>query len=140
MVFRTHKRELHQEMLYVGEGDDGSEWFADGEHYWFNISETQVGSDVGKWKKEDSRSWSEVWKVGTYKGSRWFGWYVCGNAVAVTEKGISYILKDSPDADDGFYREVKKAMRDAGLLDYGKYEKVEQTDSCDYTWPTSGLR
>ena len=23
-------------MLYVGTGDDGSEWFADGEDYWFN--------------------------------------------------------------------------------------------------------
>jgi len=67
------------------------------------------------------------------------GWYSCGPAVDVTEKGIAYILKDSPDADDGFYRMIKKKMRKVGVLDYGKYTEVEQHDDCTYTWPTSGL-
>ena len=40
---------------------------------------------------------------------------------------------------DSFYKMVKKKMRKKGVLDYGKYTEVEQHDSCDYTWPTSGL-
>ena len=139
MLFRVHKKMFHQEMLYVGDGDDGSEWFTDGEDYWFNITEKQVGARSGKWKKTRGDSWSSIFLTGTYKGSNWLGWYSCGPAVDVTEKGIAYILKDSPDADDGFYRMIKKKMRKAGVLDYGKYTEVAQHDDCTYTWPTSGL-
>lgn len=52
---------------------------------------------------------------------------------------LGSLIRLHPDADDGFYKMVKKKMRKKGVLDYGKYTEVEQHDSCDYTWPTSGL-
>lgn len=139
MLFRVHNDIMHQEMLYVGEGDDGSEWFADGEDYWFNITQYQVGDSTGRWKAKESRAWSSVFLTGTYEGSKYFGWYFCGPPVSVTEKGIAYILKDTADANTGFYKMIKKKMEEAGVLDYGEYTEVAQTDSCEYTWPTAGF-
>ena len=138
MLFRVHNEIMHQEMLYVGEGDDGSEWFADGEDYWFNITQYQMGDKTGRWRK--GKAWSSVFLSGTYKGSKYFGWYFCGPPVAVTEKGIAYILKDTAHADTGFYKMIKKKMKKMGVLDYGEYEEVAQTDDCSYTWPTAGFR
>ena len=73
-------------------------------------------------------------------GSRWFGWYFCGEAVAATKKGISYILKDSTDGlTKAFYKKAKKAANDAGVNEYGKMVEVDIKDSCDYTFPTAGV-
>ena len=147
MIFELDGRDdkmMHQSMLYVGEGDDDDDdngFFIDGEDYWWNITEKQVHKkESGLWKSEKNRFWSEVWTVGEYKGSKWFGWYICGPAVKATRRGIAYILKDSVDADDGFYSMVKREMKAAGLFEYGiGFEETSQTDNCDYTFPTAGL-
>lgn len=144
MIFRVRGEYMHQSMLYVGEGDDDDDdngFFIDGEDYWWNITEKQVHKkESGLWKSEKNRFWSEVWTVGEYKGSKWFGWYICGPAVKATRRGIAYILKDSVDADDGFYSMVKREMKAAGLFEYGiGFEETSQTDNCDYTFPTAGL-
>ncbi|KAH8065462.1 hypothetical protein JL721_8216 [Aureococcus anophagefferens] len=117
------------------------EWFADGEDYWFNITQYEVGDDAGKWRaKDEGKAWSSVFLAGTYKGSKYFGYYFCGPPVAVTERGIAYILKDTAHADTDFHEMIKDKMETMGVLEYGEYEEVAQTDDCAYTWPTAGFR
>ena len=64
----------------------------------------------------------------------------CGPPVAVTERGIAYILKDTAHADTDFHEMIKDKMETMGVLEYGEYEEVAQTDDCAYTWPTAGFR
>ena len=136
---------LRQEMLYVGTSDDDDhDFFTSGTDYWFNVTEKQVKRKVpGKWERtaDDNDGWSSVPLVGTYKGSKWFAWYTCGPDAASMKRGYAYVLKDSKDADDAFYREVKKKLKKLGLFDYSSgFTKYPQSDDCDYTWPTAGLR
>ena len=35
---------------------------------------------------------------------------------------------------------IKDKMETMGVLEYGEYEEVAQTDDCAYTWPTAGFR
>ena len=135
---------LRQEMLYVGTSDDDDhDFFTSGTDYWFNVTEKQVKRKVpGKWERtaDDNDGWSSVPLVGTYKGSKWFAWYTCGPDAASMKRGYAYVLKDSKDADDKFYTQVKKKLRKLGLFDYSSgFTKYPQSDDCDYTWPTSGL-
>ena len=134
---------LHQEMLYTGTADDDDHgFFTNGEDFWFNVTEKQVKKNVpGKWKRVHNDGWSSVPLVGSYKGSKWFAWYTCGPDAASMKRGYAYVLKDSKDADDDFYREVRKKLKKLGLFDYSSgFTKYDQSDDCDYTWPTSGLR
>ena len=100
-----------------------------------------AGLATGVWKDTSNDFWSSVYAVGTTdSGSKWFGWYFCGDAVSATRKGISYILKDSTDGlTDSFYRTARKAANEAGVNKYGKMVEVDIKDSCDYTFPTAGV-
>ncbi len=133
MVFDMLKdsRRLRQSMLYERKGTD----------YYWNITQAEYDDRDGVWKDTGNDFWSSVYAVGTEDdGSRWFGWYFCGEAVAATKKGISYILKDSTDGlTKAFYKKAKKAANDAGVNEYGKMVEVDIKDSCDYTFPTAGV-
>ncbi len=145
MIFELDGRDdkmMHQSMLYVGEADDDSADFDLGVHYWFNITEKQYRTSVpGKWKHTGDDGWSTVPIVGTHDGSRYFVWYICGDAAAATRNGYAYVLSENNTADDDFYSDVRVKLRDLGLFEHGSgFTKYSQSDSCDYTWPTAGLR
>ena len=68
---------------------------------------------------------------------RYFGWYMCGPSVAVTRRGIPWILSDDRDlhADDGFVRMIEAKMEALGMLKGGNnFTTYAQPDDCDYTW------
>ena len=68
-------------------------------------------------------------------------WYICGDAAAATRNGYAYVLSENNTADDDFYSDVRVKLRDLGLFEHGSgFTKYSQSDSCDYTWPTAGLR
>ena len=125
---------MNQNMMYISDKTD----------YWWNYTGNyQLEDHTGVWKNEDGdgtnenmykRFWSSVFAVGTYKGERWFGWYFCGPAVEITRRGIPWILKETYEYDDAFEKVVKKAMVEAGVLEYGDFYTYVQSSDCDYVW------
>ena len=71
--------------------------------------------------------------VGTYKGSRWFVFYLCGKAVTVTDRGQYFVLYEQYEYDDGFIETTKEAVIDAGLTK-GNYTEYTQRSNCLYNW------
>jgi hypothetical protein len=73
------------------------------------------------------------------KGSRYFGWYHCGDAAGFTKRGEAFVMKDDLHWDGALLRKVKKKMKKAGLLDASAstFSEARQTrKSCDYTFPS----
>ena len=131
--FLDDEKILHEEQLYYGTPTETT--------YWFNVTSKRYDDTTGMWLNEHSsdRAWSLVWLVGTYKGSRYFGWYHCGDAAGFTKRGEAFVMKDDLHWDDALLRKVKKKMKKAGLLDASAstFSEARQTrKSCDYTFPS----
>ena len=66
--------------------------------------------------------WATVAAVGTYEGSRWWVFYLCGKAVTVTDRGQYFVLYEQYEYDDGFIETTKKAVRPKGATERQKEE------------------
>ena len=132
----TDNRSMTQNMIYYNDDTDGSTWF-----YW-NFSHWKADDvDTPYWKSSDDDKygvgyknwWATVAAVGTYKGSRWFVFYLCGKAVTVTDRGQYFVLYEQYEYDDGFIETTKEAVIDAGLTK-GNYTEYTQRSNCLYNW------
>ena len=134
--FLDEEKRLHEEQLYYG--------VPTSTEMWFNVTSERYDDATGMWLNEHSsdRAWSLVWLVGTYKGSRYFGWYHCGDAAGFTKRGEAFVMKDDLHWDDTLLKKVKKKMKKAGLLDAkaSTFSEARQTrKSCSYTFKSAGL-
>ena len=133
----TDNRSMTQNMIYYNDDNDGgSTWF-----YW-NFSHWKTDDvDEPYWKSSDDDKygvgykgwWATVAAVGTYEGSRWWVFYLCGKAVTVTDRGQYFVLYEQYEYDDGFIETTKKAVIDAGLTK-GNYTEYTQRSNCLYNW------
>lgn len=134
--FLDDTKRLHEEQLYYGTPTATESWF--------NVTSTRYDDTTGMWLNEHTsdRAWSAVWLVGTYKGSRYFGWYHCGDIVGFTRRGEAFVMKDDLHWDDKLLKKIEKKMRKAGLLDAAGSsfsEATQEKASCDYSFPAAGL-
>merc|ERR1712159_818818 len=96
-------RTYNQHMIYNNDDDKGGVTY----YYWNFSGNVEYRNETGLWynhgKSDDNGAitykgfWSNVFLVGTYNGARWFGWYECGDGVAVTADGIPFILSEDKD-------------------------------------------
>ena len=107
--------------------------------YYWNLTDWKTDDDdAPHWKGSDddvmySDFWSSVFAVGTYDGHRYFGWYLCGPPVTVTQRGQYFILYEKHEYDDGFISAAKEKVVDAGLT-RGNFTEYFQSSSCLYNW------
>ena len=132
----TDNRSMTQNMIYYNDDTDGSTWF-----YWKFSHWKADDVETPYWKSSDDDKygvgyknwWATVAAVGTYKGSRWFVFYLCGKAVTVTDRGQYFVLYEQYEYDDGFIETTKEAVIDAGLTK-GNYTEYTQRSNCLYNW------
>lgn len=75
--------------------------------------------------------WASVFVSGTYRGERYFGWYMCEPFEEKGDLGIATIYKENgPDVSDDFLDNMKKKLRKKGLLEYGDFWPANNT-ACD---------
>merc|ERR1719152_31559 len=95
----------------------------DDTYYFWNFTGNVYYHEEGLWmnygESDDNGGlsyknfWSNVFLAGTYKGSKWFGWYECGvSSNSVTADGIPWILSEDRDAwqDDTFVAMIEEEM------------------------------
>lgn len=114
---------------------ESSLFLYDGSTYGWNSTLDELRR--GKWERSEYEgkrpSWTEVWDVGVFDGERYFGLYFCGDICSATRKGWAVVYKEGPEASDEFLGVARRSMRNAGLLDHGRFEAINQT-SCTYFW------
>ena len=132
-------------MWYEGDDGAGDGGGASVGYEWNFTGSVEYDGEAGVWylgaggypAHSERTFWSTVYLVGSWGDARYFGWYMCGPSVAITRRGIPWVLSDDRElhSDEAFVSMIEAKLEALGMLKGGNnFTTYAQTDDCDYTW------